>query len=210
MMSHKASFILNRWCKNFEWTHIALGSGQVLSTCTGRNKTLPPSTSLPVIGQIASVKMASLCIYMSSYFEEWVNWCVEPSQALEIRSGLKEWVSWCLSPVNHNGLHQGWTQTSLYLQVIHFTSHQTTSGVGFFFLCLFRGHSTGEPASGRIPILFCRPTQKPCVSHSQHRENRERFWKNAGEWTGRVEISTEEISGSNRSMYGCILTYSRL
>ena len=35
-------------------------------------------------------------------------------------------------------------------------------------------------------------------------------WKNAGEWTGRVEIGKEEISGSKRSMYGYILTYSRL
>ena len=32
------------------------------------------------------------------------------------------------------------------------------------------------------------------------------FGKNAGEWTGRVEISKEEISGSKCSMYGCILT----
>ena len=30
--------------------------------------------------------------------------------------------------------------------------------------------------------------------------------KNAGEWTGRVEISKEEIPGSKRSMYGYILT----
>ena len=36
------------------------------------------------------------------------------------------------------------------------------------------------------------------------------FGKNAGEWTGRVEISKEEIPGSKRSMYGYILTYSRL
>ena len=36
------------------------------------------------------------------------------------------------------------------------------------------------------------------------------FGKNAGEWTGRVEISQEEIPGSKRSMYGYILTYSRL
>ena len=34
------------------------------------------------------------------------------------------------------------------------------------------------------------------------------FGKNAGEWTGRVEISKEEIPGSKRSMYGYILTYS--
>ena len=36
------------------------------------------------------------------------------------------------------------------------------------------------------------------------------FGKNAGEWTGRVEISKEEIRGSKRSMYGHILNYSRL
>ena len=36
------------------------------------------------------------------------------------------------------------------------------------------------------------------------------FGKNAGEWTGRVEINKEEIPGSKRSMYGHVLTYSRL
>ena len=34
--------------------------------------------------------------------------------------------------------------------------------------------------------------------------------KNAGEWTGKVELSKEEIRGSMRSMHGNILTYSRL
>ena len=41
-------------------------------------------------------------------------------------------------------------------------------------------------------------------------EIRRGFGKNSGEWTGRVEISKEEIPGSKRSMYGYILTYSRL
>ena len=36
------------------------------------------------------------------------------------------------------------------------------------------------------------------------------FGKNAGEWTGSVEINKEEIFGSKRSIYGYILTYSRL
>ena len=36
------------------------------------------------------------------------------------------------------------------------------------------------------------------------------FGKNAGEWTGRVEISKDKNPGSKRSMYGYILTYSRL
>ena len=35
------------------------------------------------------------------------------------------------------------------------------------------------------------------------------FGKNAGEWTRMEEIGKEEIPGSNRSMYGYILTYSR-
>ena len=49
------------------------------------------------------------------------------------------------------------------------------------------------------------------VSHSQHRKKIGRgFEKNAGEWTGRVEISKEEIPGSKRSKYGYMLTYSRL
>ena len=34
--------------------------------------------------------------------------------------------------------------------------------------------------------------------------------KNAGEWTGRVEISKEEIPGSKHSMLGYIKTCSRL
>ena len=41
-------------------------------------------------------------------------------------------------------------------------------------------------------------------------EIRRDFGKNAGEWTGKVEISKEEIPGSKRSMYGYILPYSRL
>ena len=36
------------------------------------------------------------------------------------------------------------------------------------------------------------------------------FGKNAGEWTRSVEISKEESPGSKLSIYGYILTYSRL
>ena len=42
------------------------------------------------------------------------------------------------------------------------------------------------------------------------REIRRGFGKNAGKWTGRVEISKEKIPGGKRSMYGYILTYSGL
>ena len=52
------------------------------------------------------------------------------------------------------------------------------------------------------------------VSLSQHRTNsgevlappKKKKKKNAGEWTGRVEIRKEEIPGSRRSMHGFILT----
>ena len=60
-----------------------------------------------------------------------------------------------LSPDKHKGLHQGWTQTSLYLKVIHFTSHHTTSRV-FFSLFIFRGHSTREPASSMATYFILR------------------------------------------------------
>ena len=59
------------------------------------------------------------------------------------------------------------------------------------------------------PILFCGPTQEPVLATANTGKNREMFWKNAGEWTGRVEISKEEIPGSKRSMCSYILTYSR-
>ena len=43
-----------------------VGSGQVLWACTGRNKMLPPSTSLPVMGKIAGVTTTSLGGYLYS------------------------------------------------------------------------------------------------------------------------------------------------
>ena len=70
--------------------------------------------------------------------------------------------------------------------------------------------STREPASGRVTILFCGPIQEPVLATVNAGKNQEQFGKNAGEWTGRVEISKEKIPGSKRSMYGYILTYSRL
>ena len=65
-----------------------------------------------------------------------------------------------LIPVNHKGLNQGWTQTSLCLQVIHFTSYHATSHV--FWANLYPAssrHGKLHPA-GRL-ILFCGPTQEP-------------------------------------------------
>ena len=61
-----------------------------------------------------------------------------------------------------------------------------------------------------MTILFCGPTQEPVLAAANTGKTQERFEKNAGEWTGRVEISKEDIPGSKRSMHGNILTYSRL
>ena len=53
-----------------------MGSRQILWTCTGRNKTLPPSTSLPVMGEIAGVNTASLGGYLhsSKIRARWAEW----------------------------------------------------------------------------------------------------------------------------------------
>ena len=49
------------------------------------------------------------------------------------------------------------------------------------------------------------------VSYSLYRKNSgEVLEKIAGEWTGRIEISKEEIPGNKRSMHDYKLTYSRL
>ena len=73
---------------------------------------------------------------------------------------------------------------------------------------MFRGHSTREPASGRVTYFILRAYTGTGVQLTQEKLGTG-FGKNAGEWTGRVEISKEEIPGSKRSMHGNILTYSR-
>ena len=95
---------------------------------------------------------------------------------------------------------------------LHFFFFFVSYHKSFFFLPYLYSVGThrGNLPLAEWPILFCGPTQEPCVSHCHYRRNRERFWKNASEWIGGVEISQEEISGSKRSMHGYILTYSRL
>ena len=120
---------------------------------------------------------------------------------------LKGLVSWCFEPSQPqtSGLNTNFTLSPSYS--FHKSPYHKSCFLSLFTL---RRYSTREPASGRVAYLFCGPTQEPCVSHSQHRKNQERFGKNADEWTRRVEIGKEEIPGSKRSMYGYILTFSRL
>ena len=60
----------------------------------------------------------------------------------------------------------------------------------------------------RVIYLTLRTDTGTDVSHTSTGKTRESYVvveKNEGEWTGRVQISKEEISGSRRSMHG----YSR-
>ena len=111
-----------------------------------------------------------------------------------------------LSPVNHKGLFQGWTQTSLNLQVIHFTSHHTTSHVFVPYLySIGTQHRNLLPAGW--PILFCGPTQEPVLATANIGKNWERFWKKC-RWMGRVALRKKFLAVSLACM--TILTYSRL
>ena len=72
----------------------------------------------------------------------------------------------------------------------------------------------------RMTRFILRAHTGICVSHNHHRgktttttttkTSGELLRKNACEWTGRVEISKEEILCSRRSMRGYMLTYPRL
>ena len=81
----------------------------------------------------------------------------------------------------------------------------------FFSLFIFRGHSVRDPASSRVTYFILRAyTGTMCQPQPIQGKIGRGFGKNAGKWTGSVEISEKEIPGSKRSMYGYILTYSRL
>ena len=136
-----------------------------------------------------------------------------------VHSYLVAYLFGALSPVNHKGLHQGWKQTSIYLQVIHSTNHYATSPFisnhnsnhihnfgmqtqknnntcfGAYLYSAGTQHGNLHPAGW--PILFCGPTQEPVSAAANAGKTREVFFflKNAGEWTGRVKISKEEIPG---------------
>ena len=138
------------------------------------------------------------------------------SRILELREillSIQTGFNLVLSQVNLKGLHQGWTQTSFYLKIIHFTkSLHHKSLKTFFFLAYLHsaGIQHGNLHPARWPILFCGPTQEHHYPQLTQEKLGRGFGKNAGEWTGRVEISEEEIPDSKRSMHGNILTYSRL
>ena len=62
-----------------------------------------------------------------------------------------------------------------------------------------------SPLRGALLSLYMFTNNLPTSSNPQvtqpTQEKSERFWKNAGEWTGRVEISKEEIPGSTHQWH---------
>ena len=77
-------------------------------------------------------------------------------------SKLVSWLVVALNPVNHKGLHQGCTQTSFCLKVVHFTSHDTASHVFLAYL-YSAGTQHGNPHPAGWSILFGGPTQEPVL-----------------------------------------------
>ena len=83
--------------------------------------------------------------------------CFEPCQVQRIASGLN--TNFTLSP--------------------SYSCHKSSHHKSCFFLAYLYSAGTqhGNLPPAGWPILFCGPTQEPCVSHSQYRKNREKFWK---------------------------------
>ena len=83
------------------------------------------------------------------------------------------------------------------------------------FLSLFiipRALNTGTCIQqGDLFYSACLHRNYELATANTREKSGEVFWgKKAGEWTGRVEISKEEIPGTKRSVYGYILTYSMI
>ena len=113
-----------------------------------------------------------------------VSWCLEPSQPQRITSGL----------------NTNFTPSQSYS--FHKSSHHKS--------CLYSAgtqHGTLHPAVNYFILRAYAGTKKSGVG----------LEKNAGEWTGRVDIRKKFLAVKHvwlytvySSMYGCILTYSRL
>ena len=108
-----------------------------------------------------------------------VSWCFEPSQPQRITSGLN--ANFVLS----------------HSYSFHKSSYHKTCCC--FFIPVFPNLYSAGTQHGNLhlagrPILFCGSTQEPVLATANTGKTQDSFWeKNAGEWTGRVEISREEI-----------------
>ena len=115
---------------------------------------------------------------------ELVSWCFDPSQPQRITSRLN--INFTLS--SSYSFHKSYHKPCFFLAYLYSvgTQHRNL-------------HPTGWP------ILSCGPTQEPVLATAKTGKIRKDFRKNASEWTGRVELSKEEIPGSKHSMYGYVI-----
>ena len=120
-----------------------------------------------------------------------VSWCFEPSQPQRITSGLNTNIT--LSP-SHS---------------FHKSSYHKSCCCCFLPVYIPRALNTGTCIQQGDLFYSAGLHRKHVLATANTGEIGRGFGKNAGEWTGSVEISKEEIPGNKRSMYGCILTYSR-
>ena len=132
-----------------------------------------------------------------------------PANQIEVCS-LLSWWCWQFQG-STSGLHQGWTQTSLYLQVTHFKSHfkshlrvisRVISRVMFLSLFIFHGHSTQKAAFSWLTYFILWAYRGTGVSHSQHRKKTGRgfgtlFEDGVAEAVSSSSLLTVPYNGSN-------------
>ena len=103
-----------------------------------------------------------------------------------------------LSPVSHKGLHQGWTQTSLHLQVTHFTSHTISRVSGPIYIP--QALSTGSCIQQGDLFYSAGLHRNRCQPQPRQEKVGREFGKNADEWTRRVEIIKASLAVSTACM----------
>ena len=119
-----------------------------------------------------------------------VSWCFEPSQPQRITSGLN--TNFTRSP--SYSFHKSSYHKSCFLSLFYIPRALNTG------TCIQQGDLSYSAGLHRN-LCQPKPTQEKI---------RRGFGKDAGEWSGRVEIGKEEIPSRKRSMYGSILNCSRL
>ena len=140
----------------------------LFSECSIRKLFLLGDSLLFVSGQIQS---------------QLVSWCFEPSQPQRITSGLNANIT--LSP-SHSFYKSSYHKSCFFLVFFYPIYIPLALNTG---TCIQQGDLFYSAGLHRNHVLATDKTGK---------KNQGRLWKNAGEWTGGVEKSKEEIPGSKR------------
>ena len=105
--------------------------------------------------------------------------------------------------VNHKGLHQGWTQTSLYLQVIHKSFYHKSC---FWAYLYSTGTQHGNLHPTGWPILFCGPTQEPVIATADTEKKLGEVWKKC-RWMDRKGRNKQRRNKSLAVSVACMAIY---